>query len=126
MNRSQTHVDERTVSRIFSSIAKTLEHVFPGLFTRIDWYFYHKYGESFLKHLISNPAETVEELLSYYGGGTLRDNETAKYILYVVLKHFFHHNRALYEEAFQALLKEDWDTFKEITSKYLKHLSTTF
>jgi len=108
------------IERFVLSMSKTLEKIVPGLLTRLDWYFYQKYRESFLKHFIKNPGEAVNDLLEYCGGGSLRDNDTAKYIVYLVLKHVFSHNRSLFEKALNAALEGNWSELCEILYTYLK------
>jgi len=119
---SGTSVENEFIERFVLSVSKTLEKIVPGLLTRLDWYFYQKYRESFLKHFVKNPGEAVNDLIEYCGGGSLRDNDTARYIVYLVLKHVFSYNRSLFEKALDAALKGDWSELCKILYTYLKTL----
>jgi len=119
---SRGDAENELIERFVLSVGKTLERIVPGLLTRLDWYFYQKYRESFLKHFVKNPGEAVNDLLEYFGGGSLHDNDTARYIVYLVLKHVFSHNRSLFEKAFNTALKSDWNELREILYTYLKTL----
>lgn len=114
--------------RVFEKIVKTIEEYIdkthPGLLTRLDWYFYQKHRESFIKHLLLKPDETINDLLDYYGVESFNKADTAKYVVYIVLKNFFMNNPVYSDEAFNYVKQSDWVKLKKLVKKYIESLST--
>lgn len=112
--------------RVFEKLVKTVEDYLdkthPGLLTRLDWYFYQKHRESFIKHLLSKPEETLMEIANYYGVDSFEEADIAKYIVYVVLKNFFMNNSVYFEEAFNCIKQCEWIRLKKIVKKYIESL----
>lgn len=108
--------------KIIKNTEEYLDKTHPGLLPRLDWHFYQRYRESFVKHLLLKPEETINELLNYYGVDSFDKADTAKYIVYVVLKCFFMNNPVYFEEAFNCIKRFDWIKLRRLINKYIDSL----
>lgn len=109
-------------NKLIETTEKYIDTTHPGILNRLNWYFFQKYRENFVERLLTKPESTLNDLLDYYGADTIDKADTAKYLIYIVLKQFFIHNPFYFEEAFESLKKSDWIRFKKILKKYLESI----
>ncbi|MEM4528339.1 MAG: hypothetical protein QXS23_04025 [Desulfurococcaceae archaeon] len=88
----------------------SLDKMMPGFLNRIDLYFIIRYEKPFITLLVENPALAIEELLNIYGG----DRDSAKFVIYMVLKTVFAGNIYLVDKAMRLLLENKYSEFIEL------------
>jgi len=113
------------MKRLIENARKILDRVLPGIMFKLDWHSYRLYGKPFVEYLLENPEESVNLLLDIYGGNTLQDANTARFVLHNILRTIFIANRKIADEAFHSIINRDWGRFRELVNKYLELLSGT-
>ena len=92
------------LQRIKTRIREKLEKIFPGLLHRFDLCFLMDTGKGFVESFLSDPISAYKKVVEYYGG----DEESSKFIIYVVLRELLSSKPDLVDKAFKCIASDNY------------------